>query len=53
MNVRLILEQRPGLLEQADIIISLRYEGSGRAAELIARTERGAAVIRGLPLLES
>jgi tRNA threonylcarbamoyladenosine biosynthesis protein TsaE len=37
-------ERAPQLEQQGDIRIELRYEGTGRAAELIGLSKRGAAV---------
>jgi len=41
-------ERAPQLGKEADIRIELRYEGGGRAAELIGLTERGTHVLAAL-----
>ena len=43
-------ERVPGLLEQADVLIQLRYDGAGRAAELTAMTDRGEQFLAGTML---
>lgn len=39
-------DRAPGLYANADILISLSYEGQGRAAELTAQSTRGKELIR-------
>jgi len=43
-------ERVPGLSEQADLLIELRYAGAGRSAELSALSERGAEILAGMDL---
>lgn len=51
-GVRLIEwpERVPGLREQADLLIELRYAGAGRAAALSPLSERGARILAGIDL---
>ena len=37
-------DRAPGLTAQADLALTLRYEGDGRAAELVGLSERGRVV---------
>lgn len=46
-------ERAPGLTAQADLQLTLAYDGEGRSAELCALTERGANVEEMLGTLES
>jgi tRNA threonylcarbamoyladenosine biosynthesis protein TsaE len=43
-------ERVPGLSEQADLLIQLRYAGNGRLAELSALSGRGTAILGGIDL---
>ena len=43
-------ERVPGLSEQADLLIQLRYAGNGRLAELSALSSRGADILTGIDL---
>jgi tRNA threonylcarbamoyladenosine biosynthesis protein TsaE len=43
-------ERIPDLEQLGDVAIQLEYEGSGRSAVLIGRSERGARLVAGLPL---
>ncbi len=46
-------ERVPGLQNQADVLIQLRYEGDGRAAELTGLTSRGEKYLARLALPEA
>ena len=39
-------ERVPALASRADLTVRMRYQGDGRAAELVAHTRRAAALIR-------
>lgn len=41
-------ERAPQLDQQGDIRIELRYEGEGRAADLVGLSERGKAIVAGV-----
>lgn len=45
-------ERVPGLTAQADVLVELRYEGEGRAAELTAMSDRGDKYLARLRLPE-
>lgn len=38
-------DRAPGLAEQADVSLTLRYEGEGRSVEAIGLSERGKALV--------
>ena len=42
-------DRAPQLMEQADLTIRMRYQGSGRAAEIVGLTPRGEQLVAGLP----
>lgn len=39
-------DRAPGLIEQADLSITLGYEGDGRTVEVVGLSERGASLIK-------
>jgi len=45
-------EQIPGLTAKADVLVGLRYEGSGRVAQLTAMSDRGDEYLTRLALPE-
>jgi tRNA threonylcarbamoyladenosine biosynthesis protein TsaE len=45
-------ERVPGLVEQADLLVRLTYEGQGRAAEIRALSPFGQALLAGLPAVK-
>ena len=46
-------DRAPGLLEQADLAVTLRYDGDGRQAGLKGLSERGRAVLQALASSDS
>ncbi|MDH3305760.1 MAG: tRNA (adenosine(37)-N6)-threonylcarbamoyltransferase complex ATPase subunit type 1 TsaE, partial [Gammaproteobacteria bacterium] len=40
-------DRAPGLMTQADIVLTLTYENTGRRVELRALSERGEALVKG------